>query len=178
MFEELVNPPLARWDGLHLVCDLALLEGHLQQRVAKSECVRDLSLAGQGDAVRVSADVTWKGLATRVRVDVAEIRLKRRFLGFRLRHPKVFGGVPVPRGAVELLVRELAGDLVTVFRGSGILVVDLREWLPAELDLTVLTVQATEAGVHLWLGPGSLRDVPGEARPALAAGLGDTSEPP
>ena len=85
--------------------------------------------------------------------------------------------MPVPRGVLEILVRELAGDLVTVFRGSGILVVDLREWLPAELDLTVLTVQAMAAGLHLWLGPGSLRDVPGDPRPALTADLEETSEP-
>jgi hypothetical protein len=161
--------PLARWDGLHLVFDVGLLERHLRQRIAESEHVSDLSLGGEGDAVRLSADVIWKGLSTRVRVDVTEIRLKRRFLGFRLRRPKAFGGVPVPRGALELLIGDVFSELVVVFRGEGIVVVDLRRWIPYELDFSVLTVQATVGRLHVWLGPGSLSDLPADPPPVLPA---------
>ena len=166
-----------RWDGLHLVFDLRLLERHLQRRVERSDRVAHLSLTGQGDSVGLSAAVVWKGIRSRVGVRVEEIRLKRRFLGFRLRRARVLGGVPVPLGAVEILIRELAGDVATVFRGEGIVVLDFRRWIPRELELSVLTVQATGSALHLWLGPGVLRDLPRQPQPALTAG-GERSERP
>ena len=170
VLNDLATKALVRWDGAHLVFDLGLLEGHLQRRVERSDRVDDLRLTGEGDAVHLSAVVIWKGIRTHVAVNVEEIRLTRRHLGFRLRKARVLGGVPVPVGAVEILIRELADDVATVFRGEGIVVLDLRRWIPPELELSVLTVQATEGALHLWLGPGALRDLPRRSRPVLTAG--------
>jgi len=170
---DFLTTSLVRWDGLHLVFDLGLLERHLQGRVERSDRVDDLRLTGEGDAVCLSAAVTWKGLRSRIAVNVEEIRLRRRHLGFRLRRARVLGGMPVPVGAVEILIRELADDVATVFRGEGIVVVDLRRWIPRELELSVLTVQATEGALHLWLGPGVLWDLPRRPRPALTVGSND-----
>ena len=168
--DELWTKALVRWDGAHLVFDMALLERHLQRRVERSDRVDGLRLTGEGDALCLSATVIWRGLRTHVAVNVEEIRLRRRHLGFRLRRARVFGGLPVPVGAVEILIRELADDVATVFRGEGIVVLDLRRWVPPELELSVLTVQATGGALHLWLGPGVLRDLPAPSRPALTAG--------
>lgn len=162
--------PLLRWDGLHLVVDLQVLERHLDILMGRTGRVSDLSLEGWDDAVRVVATVVWKGVSSRVAIDLAEIRLKRRFLGLRMRRPRALGGVPVPRAAVESVIRAADPAGVTVFRGEGIVVVDLRKWLPEELDVSVLTVQATQRSLHLWLGPGALADVPRRARAALPAG--------
>lgn len=170
MLDDFSITSLVRWDGLHLVFDLGLLERHLQRRVERSERVDDLRLTGEGDAICLSARVVWKGLRTKVAVNVEEIRLRKRHLGFRLRKARVLGGMPVPVGAVEILVREVADDVATVFRGEGIVVLDLRQWIPPELELSVLTVQATEETLHLWFGPGVLRDLPRRSRPALTAG--------
>ena len=129
-----------------------------------------MALEGRDDAVRVLVTVTWKGITSRVAVDLAEIRLRRRFLGLRLRRPRALGGVPIPRAAVEAGIRAADPDGVTVFRGDGIVVVDCRKWLPPELDLSVLAVQATQRSLHVWLGSGWLDDVPGRPKPALTAG--------
>jgi hypothetical protein len=170
VLNDFLTTPLARWDGLHLVFDLWLLESHLRRRVERSNRVDDLRLTGRGDSVGLSAAVTWKGIRSRVAVRVEEIRLRRRYLGFRLRKARVLGGVPVPLGAVEILIRELADDVATVFRGEGIVVLDFTRWIPRELELSVLTVQATDSALHLWLGPGVLLDMPRRPRPALTAG--------
>ena len=58
---------------------------------------------------------------------------------------------------------------MTVFRGEGIVVVDLRQWLPEELDLEVLTVQAPTHSLHLWFGPGCLQELPNTGRGRLPA---------
>jgi hypothetical protein len=161
---------LARWDGLHLVLDLVLVEEHLVRLLAGVDRIDGLALSAAGDAVDVSGTVKWKGVRSRVAVELAEIRLRHRHLGFRMRKLRVYGGVPVPRAAVEAILDGIDSDLITVYRGQGIVVVDLRRWLPPELDLKIVTVQATEGSIHLWFGAGGLRDVPGRDRPALGAG--------
>jgi hypothetical protein len=170
MTTTLTPRSLARWDGLHLVLDLVLVEEHLVRLLAGVEQIDGLALAAAGDALDVSATVRWKGVRSRVALELAELRLRHRHLGFRMRKLRVYGGLPVPRAAVEAIIDGIDNDLITVFRGEGIIVVDLRRWLPPELDLKIVTVQATEGSLHLWFGAGGLRDLPGYERPALAAG--------
>jgi hypothetical protein len=170
MTTTLTPRSLARWDGLHLVLDLVLVEEHLVRLLADVEQIEGLALSAAGDALDVSATVKWKGVRSRVAVEIAELRLRHRHLGFRMRKLRVYGGVPVPRAAVEAILDGIDNELVTVFRGQGILVLDLRRWLPSELDLKIVTVQATESSLHLWFGAGGLRDLPGHGRPSLGAG--------
>lgn len=156
--------PLVRWDGLHLVIDLEHVERLVRRRLEDIPYLRQVSLVGAGDALEIGATVVWKGVTTRAAVRLGEIRLRHRHLGFRLRRLRVLGGVPLPRGAVEMLLDSLESELVTVIRGQGIVVVDLGRWLPAEASITVITVQATRHRVHLWLGPGHLESLPSARR--------------
>jgi hypothetical protein len=170
MTSTLAPRTLARWDGLHLVLDLVLVEEHLVRWLSGVERIDGIALSAAGDALDVSATVRWKGVRSRVAVELAELRLRHRHLGFRMRKLRVYGGVRVPRAAVEAILAGIDSDLITVFRGQGIVVVDLRRWLPPELDLKIVTVQATEGALHLWFGAGGLSDLPGRGRPALGAG--------
>ena len=105
--------------------------------------------------------MVWKGVPARVGLELAEIRLRHRHLGFRMRKLRALGGIPVPRTAVELRLNALESPLVKVFSGHGIVVVDLRPWLPEELALEVLTVQGMARTLHVWFGPGRLSELPG-----------------
>lgn len=162
--------PLLRWDGLHLVVDLGTVETHLDRLLRRTGRVSRVNLEGRDDTLRVQGTVSWKGLSSRVSVDLSEIRLRRRYLGFRMRRITAIGGVRVPRRAIEAVIRDSDPDRVKVFSGEGIVVIDLRDLLPAGLDLNVLTVQATDRSLHLWFGAGSLVDLPAAPPPALPAG--------
>jgi hypothetical protein len=100
---------------------------------------------------------------------LAEIKLRRRHVGLRMRKLRALSGVPVPRAAVELGLISLESPLLTVYRGQGIVVVDLRSWIPVELDLEIVTVQATARSMHVWFGPGHLQEIPGRGRRRLPA---------
>jgi hypothetical protein len=169
---ELFSPPLARWDGLHLVLDLPLVERHLNDILARNERFRDLRLTGEGDALAAEITIMRKGIPARVGLELAEIRLRHRHLGLRMRRLRALGGIPVPRAAVELALRALDSPLVTVFPGQGIVVVDLRRWLPDEVSLQVLTVQGTARTLSVWFGPGGLSDLPGRGPKRLPAETG------
>jgi hypothetical protein len=157
-----LSPPLARWDGLHLALDLSRVERHLNELLSAREDLRDLSLRGQGDALAAEVTVLWKGVPVRIGIELAEIRLRHRHIGFRMRRLRALGGIPVPRAAVELALNAFNSPLLNVFSGQGIVVVDLRRWLPEELMLEVLTVQGTSRSLHIWFGSGSLRNLPGK----------------
>ena len=165
-----MSPPLARWDGLHLALDLDRVERLLNELLSAREDLRDLSLKGEGDALAAEVTVVWKGVPARVGIELAEIRLRHRHIGFRMRRLRALGGVPVPRSAVELALKAFDSPLLKVFSGHGILVVDIRQWLPEELILEVLTVQGTSRSLHVWFGSGSLRNLPGAGPRLLPAG--------
>lgn len=162
--------PLARWDGLHLVLDLPLIESHLRWLLRHVEHVSELAIAGRGDVLVISGRVLWKGVRARIAVDVGEVRFRHRHLGFRVLRVRAPGRVRVPRAAIEAILDGMDTQLVTVMRGQGIVVIDLRRWIPPEVTLRVLTVQATERSLHLWLGPGELHDLPRAPHPQLAPG--------
>jgi len=170
--DSFLSPPLARWDGLHLVVDLEHAERHINRAMMGSDRIRDIRLRGAGDALEAETTVVWKGVAARVGLELAEIRLHHRHIGFRMRHVRALGGFPVPRAAVELGLKALDSPLMRVFQGDGIVVIDLRRWLPPEVEINVVTVQATLRSLHIWFGPGRLSDLPGRGPGQLPA---DTS---
>ena len=107
------------------------VERHLDALLATGGRIRNLKLRGAGDAIDVEATVIWKGVPARVRLELAEIRLRHRHFGFRMRRLRALGAVRVPRAAVAVALRAAGSRLLTVFPAPGIVVVDLRRWLPA-----------------------------------------------
>jgi hypothetical protein len=81
--------------------------------------------------------------------------------------------VPVPKAALAMILDRLSLAGVTVIRGQSIVVVDLRPWMSPELDIRILTVQATRQSLHVWLGPGTLGELPSRQPRALPE---DTAE--
>ncbi len=162
--------PLVRWDGLHLVVDLEKIEERLQRYLLEVENISAVRVSGEADALRIVATIVWKGLRVRVAIELTEIRLRYRRAGFRIRRVRAFNAVTVPRSAIEAILRRVGSDLVTVLGGEGIVIVDLRQWIPPELSLSLLTVQATDRALHIWLGPGEMRDLPPSGPQELTAG--------
>jgi len=159
--------PLARWDGLHLVLHLPAVEGWLRRLLEDVESLSDPRLGGRGDVISLHATVTAKGLTSRVEIELAEVRIRLRRLGFRIGRVRVMRGVRVPRALVEAALERAAPEIITVVRGTGVVVIDLRRWIPEEADLTVVAVQVMSDRLHLWLGPGSMAAWPEPRRRAL-----------
>lgn len=156
---------LLRWDGIHLVADLAALEFKVEEAVRSIEAVSDIRIDGYADVLALDATVHFKGLSSRVRIELKEIRLRARRLGFRLGKLKVLRGLRVPRSLVELILERVGRERIRVFKSQDIAVVDLRDYIPPEVDLRLLTLQVSGRHLHLWLGPGALIDLPSRKVP-------------
>ena len=65
------------------------------------------------------------------------------------------------------------GEVERVLRTStseGIVIVDLRRWIPEQVNFNIRTLQATERCIHLWLVPGSVEDLPPGTVKSLPSG--------
>ena len=165
--------PILRWDPVRLVLALDEVERLLADRLGRDGSVCELRLSGGGDRVVVTATVRWGGLASRACAELTELRLRRRHLGLRVDRVAVLGGgVRVPRSVVLKRLDGAMEGAVAVFSDDGIVVVDLRRWLPPELELSVIAVQVVGRTLELWLGRGALDALPGQPRAALPAGAG------
>jgi hypothetical protein len=143
------------------------VEQRLNQLINDVDMLREVRLEGAHDALRLHATLMWRGRPARVGLDLAEVRLRHRHLGFRLRRIRALGGLPVPRRVVAAILSQLHLELVRVIPRQGIVVVNLGRWIPREVNLQVLTVQCTDRYLHLWLGSGELRDLPPLLAPEL-----------
>ena len=152
---------------MHLVLDLDHVEGIVRQRLAEVENVESVQLLAAGDGLDLRASLRWKGMGSQVSIRVGEIRMRDRFLGLRLSRLRILGGVPVPMSLVEAIASRVKDQPLTVFRGTGIIVVDLGQWLPDGLSAEIVTVQSVGRELHVWLGRGFLTDLPQPPRKAL-----------
>ncbi|RLE36270.1 MAG: hypothetical protein DRJ61_01180 [Acidobacteria bacterium] len=173
-----VSAPLVRWDDLHVVFDIPTIERILRLRLAEVEALSNPDLDGQDDRLALVVRVHWKSVSMRVRVELREIRLRHRRLGFRLGHLRALGGLPVPRIAVLRTLQEIMPDRVTVLPGSDVVVVDLRTWIPPEVQLRIVAVQVVGEALHVWLASGSVTDIPLPQNQQLSAGNPEKSLPP
>lgn len=175
---HLVLPvPLIRWDDFHLVFDIPSIEKMLRQRLQDVEHLSDLVLDGRDDRLSMGIRVHWKGVSMRAWVELKEIRLRHRRLGFRLGRIKALGGIPIPKIAVLRTLQSAVPDLVSILPGSDIVVVDLRQWIPSEVSLRVVAIQVISESLHVWLASGWVTDIPQPPKQQLAAGTPKKSLP-
>ncbi len=170
MTVPLLSAPLVRWDDLHVVFDIPAVERMLRRRLDEVEALSNLELDGRDDKLGLVLQVHWKSVSMRVRVELREIRLRHRRLGFRLGRLRALGGLPVPKIAVLRTLQEIMPERVTVLPGSDVVVVDLRTWIPPEVCLRIVAVQVVGEGLHVWLASGSVTDIPLPQNPQLSTG--------
>ena len=177
MAHLLLSAPLVRWDDLHVVLDIPAIERLLKRRLQDIELVSDLKLDGRDDRLSLGLRVHWKGVSIRAWVELQEIRLRHRRLGFRLGRLRALGGLPVPKIAVLRTLQNAVPELVTVVKGTDIVVVDLRNWIPPEVSLRVVAIQVVNEGLHVWLASGSVNDFPQPQHEQLPPGNPEKSLP-
>jgi len=169
------SAPLVRWDDFHVVFDIPTIERILRQRLAEVQAVSSPDLDGRDDRLSLVLRVHWRSISMKVRVELREIRLRHRRLGFRLGHLRALGGLPVPKIAVLRTLQEMMPDRLTVLPGSDVVVVDLRTWIPPELSLRIVAVQVVGEALHVWFASGSVTDIPMPQNQRLSAGNPDKS---
>jgi hypothetical protein len=156
MGSSLLPRPLLTWEEFCLRIDLDILELWLNREVAgRTEALREVRLAGEGDTLVLEVRLAVEGFPTRVAVRLAELRLYKAMLGCQVRGVSGPLGIPLPVGLAASLLRRYAARWATLDADDRILLVDLRRWLPAALHLHVQDVTCSGRWLELGLAPGS-----------------------
>lgn len=160
MSNSLIQRPLVRWDGFCLRLDLDILEQVAARELpARTDAVREIAVTGTGERLEIGVSLAIKGLPTRVAARVDEVRLYRRFLGLRVAALRGPLGVPVPLSLVAFVLRRFAPGLATLDADDGILLVDLRRWLPEGIQVEIRSVRCQGRMLEIELASGSVAPV-------------------
>ncbi len=155
MNAELVPRPLLRWDGFGLHLDLDMLELLANREVSKRvPMLRELHLSGEGSALALGGTAVWHGLPARFAVRLTELRLHRRFFGCRVEAASGPLGAPLPVGLLGGLAQRHGQGLVHFGADDHILLVDLRQFIPAGLELRIANVSCLGRWLQIDLAPG------------------------
>jgi len=159
-----LDEALLGWDGFRIDVSLDAVEVGVAELVQRSGILSNFSLSGHADVLEASATIRYKGMHSRIEIEITEVRLKARRLGFRLGRMKVLGGLRIPRRAVERVIKRVAKGRAVVIPGTGIVIIDLTDQIPPELEVRLLTLHVDGRRIRLWLGRGYLLDFPGRRR--------------
>ena len=156
MESTLLPRPLFTWEEFCLRVDLDILELWLNREVAgKVDALREFRFSGVGDTVELQVKVAVEGFPARLTARLAELRVYKAKLGCQVRGVSGPLGIPIPISLVASLLRRHAAQWARLDTDDRILLVDLRRWLPAALNLHVQEVRCNGRWLEIELAPGS-----------------------
>jgi hypothetical protein len=171
MTTDLASRPLLRWDGFCLHLDLDMLELLVSRELAsRAPMVRELHLSGAGEALQVTGTALWRGLPLRFALRLEELRLHRRFFGCHVESARGPLGAPLPVGFLGGLAQKYGEGLVHFGSDDHILLVDLRRFIPAGIELRIEGVSCLGRWLQISLAPGSLAAMPASSPPEGSQG--------
>ncbi len=150
--------PLISWEGFTLRLDLAQLHARANRELpARVPALRRVGLEGLPDGdLQLEVAFAWKGLPGTVAVRLREARLLYGFFGCQVVAVSGPLGVPLPGSAVASILKRAIPGKIQYDSADGVFLLDLREWLPAGLEVAVRRVRCDSESLELQLGPGSL----------------------
>ncbi|MEP0773391.1 MAG: hypothetical protein HRF46_03385 [Acidobacteriota bacterium] len=160
--------PLVSWEGFTLRLDGLQLHAWANRELpARVPALRRLGLKGLPDGdLQLEVAFAWKGLPGSVSVRLREARLLHGFFGCQVVAVSGPLGLPLPGSTVASILKRAIPGKVQYDSADGVFLLDLREWLPAGLEVAVRRIHCGSESLELQLGPGSL--VP----PAAVLGAG------
>lgn len=157
MATDLVPRALARWDGFTLRFDLDVLESLARRMLArKAPWLELVRVGGEEGVLEVEVASHWHVLRFAGTLRFSELRLHRRFLGCRVETVRGPLSLPVPVGVIASLLERYAGGRARLDPADRILLVDLRPYLPAGLEVRIADVRCRERWLEIEVAPGSV----------------------
>jgi hypothetical protein len=103
------------------------------------------------------------------KASLSQLRLKDGFLAFVLDKVQALSFIPIPDQIVTYLVQKAPAGLLTYYPEDRIVVVNLNDWMPPGVDLSLERTVFEEGALTMHLSPGSydLTEILGETQDVL-----------
>jgi hypothetical protein len=156
-----------RWSGLSLTFDERTLNALVAQLVERIPDLKDLKIQVSPGELASTLVVHRFGVPLSAKVTLSQLRLKDGFLAFVLEKVQALSFIPIPDQLLTYLVQKAPEGLLTYYPDDRIMVVNLNEWTPPGMDLSLERTLFEKGALTLQFASGSydLSSVIG-ARPA------------
>jgi hypothetical protein len=145
----------ARWSGLSLTLDERTLNALVHRLVDWIPDLQDLKLRATPGELSATLVVHRFGVPLSAKASLSQLRLKDGFLAFVLDRIQALAIIPVPDQLVTYLVQKAPEGLLTYYPEDRIMVVNLNDWMPPGVDLSLERTVFEEGAVTMHFAPGS-----------------------
>src|ERR1700730_15619885 len=141
--EKLPPPPIepegyrVRWSGLSLTLDEKTLNGLVRILVERIPDLKDLRIEVSPGELAATVSVSRFGVPLSAKATLSQLRLKDGFLAFVLDKVQALSFIPIPEQLLNYLVAKAPSGLLTYFPEDRIMVVNLNDWMPPGIDLSL-----------------------------------------
>jgi len=153
-----------RWSGLSLTFDEQTLNAIVHRLVDRIADLQDLKVRVTPGELAATVLVHRFGVPLSAKASLSQLRLKDGFLAFVLDKVQALSFIPIPDQLLVYLVRKAPPGLLTYYREDRIMVVNLNDWMPPGIDLSLERTTFEEGALTMQFAPGSydLSEVLGE----------------
>ncbi len=145
----------ARWSGLSLTLDERTLNALVHRLVDWIPDLQDLRLRVTPGELAATLVLHRFGVPLSARASLSQLRLKDGFLAFVVDRIQALAFIPVPDQLVTYLVQKAPEGLLTYYPEDRIMVVNLNDWMPPGVDLSLERTEFQEGALTMHFAPGS-----------------------
>jgi hypothetical protein len=145
----------ARWSGLSLTLDERTLNAIVHRLVDRIPDLQDLKVSVHPGELSATLVVYRFGVPLSAKATLSQLRLKDGFLAFVLDKVQALSFIPIPDQLVTYLVQKAPAGLLTYYREDRIMVVNLGDWMPPGVDLSLENTVFAEGVLTMHFAPGS-----------------------
>src|SRR5215470_6208459 len=144
-----------RWSGLSVSFDERTLNALVHRLVDRIPDLQDLRIRVAKGELAATLTVRRFGVPLSARASLSQLRLKDGFLAFVLDRVQALSFIPIPDQLLAYLVQKAPHGLLTWYPEDRIMVVNLNEWMPPGIDLSLERTQFDPGLLTLHFAPGS-----------------------
>lgn len=145
----------ACWSGLSLTLDERTLNALVHRLVDRIPDLQDLKLTVSPGELSATLVVHRFGVPLSAKAALSQLRLKDGFLAFVLDKVQALSFIPIPDQLMTYLVQKAPPGLLTFYPEDRIMVVNLNDWMPPGVDLSLERTVFEEGALTMHFAPGS-----------------------
>jgi hypothetical protein len=143
-----------RWSGLSLTLDEPTLNALVRRLVERIPDLQDLRLRVSPGELSATLVVHRFGVPLSAKASLTQLRVKDGFLAFVLDKVQALSFIPIPDQLLTYLVQKAPAGLLTYYRADRIMVVNLNDWMPPGIDLSLERTVFDRGALTLHFSPG------------------------
>jgi len=143
------------WSGLSLTFSERTLNALVRRVAEEIPELENLAVSLRPGELAVTAVVRRFGVPLSARATASQLRLKDGFLAFVLDRVQALSFIPIPDQLLTYLVQKAPPGLLTYYADDRIMVVNLNDWMPAGVDLSLERTEFKQGALTLHFSSGS-----------------------